>query len=371
VQTTLTFFYDSDEEVDDDDDFDEEGKLPPATAATGPLPPPLPAVRTALGLQKKGAKDAPDRRGATDEGDAEAPAANSALTAWLAGRQRAGVHEVAVAMSPQTRTPTLAALVHHALSNADGAGAAAAAATSSSSGRRHLIPSSAVLIVTLKAHVEEWAGHVRNLPWPRLMVYTDTLPKRRKLGAYNLAQYDVVVTTFDVLRAKEAALPDQGASDSDLGSVDSYCSNDDDIDEGDDDDGEGEEELFARAPGDRPAHTSKPKKKAAPASKAGQWLVKRTKPGGLVEVSNAHLIEWRQLVVDHGDDTKLKSGTVRGDAVRSLHARRRVSAAVVPAGDKPAFNRFVDASRGLLHVDYDTRDKEMAYDAGGVTYRMR
>ena len=59
-----------------------------------------------------------------------------------------------------------------------------------------------LLIVTLKCHVEEWAEHIRNLPEPRLYLYTDTLAKRRKFGAYNLAQYDVVITTFDVSKSK-------------------------------------------------------------------------------------------------------------------------------------------------------------------------
>ena len=355
VQTTMTFFYDSDEEVDDDE-LDDEGKRHPSAAASGQLlqpapPPPLPAVRTALGLQKKSAKDFLDRRGAADAGSAETPEADRALTAWLAARHSAGMPTVAIAMSPLTRSMSLATVVNHALSAVDDA---ATAATSSSS--RHLIPSAALLIVTLKAHVEEWAGHVRNLPWPRLLVYTDALPKRRKLGAYNLAQYDVVVTTFDVLRAKEAALPELASSDSDLGSVASYCS--------DDGDEQGEEELFERARGDRPARTGNAKK-TAPASKTGQWLVRRDKHGGMVEVSNLHLIQWRQLVLDLGDDTKLRAGSVRGDAARSLHAHRRVSTAVVPAGDKPAFNRFADASRGLLLVDSDIRDKDMAYEAGG------
>ena len=55
-----------------------------------------------------------------------------------------------------------------------------------------------LLIVTFKSRVEEWAENIRNLPEPRLFLYTDTLSKRRKFGVYNLAQYDVVITTFDV-----------------------------------------------------------------------------------------------------------------------------------------------------------------------------
>ena len=63
---------------------------------------------------------------------------------------------------------------------------------------RDLIPSQALLIVTTKAHVEEWATYIRATPWPRLLLYTDTLAKRRKMGAHNISQFDVVITTFDV-----------------------------------------------------------------------------------------------------------------------------------------------------------------------------
>ena len=59
-----------------------------------------------------------------------------------------------------------------------------------------------LLIVTFKSRVEEWAEIIRNLPEPRLFLYTDTLAKRRKFGVYNLAQYDVVITTFDVSKWK-------------------------------------------------------------------------------------------------------------------------------------------------------------------------
>ena len=61
-----------------------------------------------------------------------------------------------------------------------------------------LISSDAVLIVTQKDQVEVWAGIIRDLSETRLFLYTDTLAKRRKTGAHNLAQYDVVITSFDV-----------------------------------------------------------------------------------------------------------------------------------------------------------------------------
>jgi hypothetical protein len=63
---------------------------------------------------------------------------------------------------------------------------------------RPLISSDAVLIVTQKDQIEAWAGIIRDLSEPRLFLYTETLAKRRRTGAHNLAQHDVVITTFDV-----------------------------------------------------------------------------------------------------------------------------------------------------------------------------
>lgn len=64
--------------------------------------------------------------------------------------------------------------------------------------RCSLISSDAILIVTLKDQIEIWARIIRDISDQRLFLYTDTLAKRRKTGAHNLAQYDVVITTFDV-----------------------------------------------------------------------------------------------------------------------------------------------------------------------------
>jgi hypothetical protein len=63
---------------------------------------------------------------------------------------------------------------------------------------KHYIAGCGTLIVTSKACVEDWASVVRNMPSARLHVYTEPLASRRRKGAHNLAQYDVVVTTFDV-----------------------------------------------------------------------------------------------------------------------------------------------------------------------------
>ena len=60
------------------------------------------------------------------------------------------------------------------------------------------IPSQGLLIVVNKNKIEEWAEIVRGTPEPSLLLYTSALASRRKIGAHGLAQYDVVITTFDV-----------------------------------------------------------------------------------------------------------------------------------------------------------------------------
>ena len=71
-----------------------------------------------------------------------------------------------------------------------------------------LISSNALLIVAPKGEVEVWAENIRSLAQPRLCVYTDTLAKRRKIGAHSWAQYDVVITTFDVSMHLSAVICD-------------------------------------------------------------------------------------------------------------------------------------------------------------------
>jgi hypothetical protein len=53
------------------------------------------------------------------------------------------------------------------------------------------------LIVTSKANVDRWADQVRSQPNVSLLVYTEGLAKRRKLGVHRLSAYNVVIVTFD------------------------------------------------------------------------------------------------------------------------------------------------------------------------------
>lgn len=65
-----------------------------------------------------------------------------------------------------------------------------------------------ILIVTPKAKVAAWASLIKNIPDVSLHVQASlSLSQRRKNGAERLARFDVVLTTYDLVRAKEVAMP--------------------------------------------------------------------------------------------------------------------------------------------------------------------
>lgn len=55
-----------------------------------------------------------------------------------------------------------------------------------------------LLIVTSKTQVEFWASRVRSDLNLRLLVYTDSLQKRKQIGSHGIQRHDVIITTFDV-----------------------------------------------------------------------------------------------------------------------------------------------------------------------------
>lgn len=65
-----------------------------------------------------------------------------------------------------------------------------------------------ILIVTQKQKLVAWASLIKNIADVTLHVQGSlSLQQRRKNGAEKLARHDVVLTTYDVLRAKEVAAP--------------------------------------------------------------------------------------------------------------------------------------------------------------------
>ena len=67
-----------------------------------------------------------------------------------------------IVMTAQTRPSTIATCLEYWLSNA-----MVDQEPGSIVLKKTLIPSNALLIVTSKAEVEEWAGYIRDMPWAR------------------------------------------------------------------------------------------------------------------------------------------------------------------------------------------------------------
>ena len=70
--------------------------------------------------------------------------------------------ETIIVMTSQTRPSTIATCLEHWLSNA-----MVDNEPGSMLMKKTLIPSNALLIVTSKVEVEEWAGYIRDMPWAR------------------------------------------------------------------------------------------------------------------------------------------------------------------------------------------------------------
>eukprot|EP01041_Mallomonas_annulata_P006362 gene6362-12863_t len=142
------------------------------------------------------------------------------------------------------------------------------------------------LILTSKARLEEWAGVVRSCPSLSLHVYTDSLNKRKKLGAQHLVSYDVVVTTVEFSHASSVA---------------STPYKNDHFQEG-----------FFAVP----------------------WMSPKYELHANIERSNLHLLRWNRIILDVDAKTKVQLGTAKGDAIRCLSASSKFGVFTLPPEDK-------------------------------------
>lgn len=143
----------------------------------------------------------------------------------------------------------------------------------------------ALVVTSSKAAVEEWCGEFRAHTHVRLLAYVDSLAQRRNLGSHRLRAHDVVVTTFDVLKALEVGLP--------------------------------QESDHAREEGEE----------------SDDWVSRRPPPvGPVVQRSLLHLIRFRDVVLDfHELAASIRMTNKRGAAARLVSAERRCS--LVPAAE--------------------------------------
>lgn len=136
---------------------------------------------------------------------------HSALGAWLAGKQFA-----CVCCMEHTRAEVIKDMFHGmsagmigladtttGTGTGTGAGAGAGAGTGTAGS-----PLGGLLIVCHRVALESWALLARQCPSLRLLCYTESLAERRRRGArgprlLGLTCHDVVITTFDILKAEE------------------------------------------------------------------------------------------------------------------------------------------------------------------------
>ena len=140
-----------------------------------------------------------------------------------------------------------------------------------------------ILIVASKTQVEVWASLLRSLAHIRLLCYTDALAKRRLLGSKRLRNFDAIVTTFDVLKVKEIAMPEDEL-------------------ELNREEGEGGGEEAAQS---------------------GEWLTGRARAdaANIVEISQLHLFHYATLIVDgHECGGGIKANSMRGKAILRVSA---------------------------------------------------
>ena len=103
-----------------------------------------------------------------------------------------------------------------------------------------------------------------------------------------MTRFDVVITTFDILKAKEAVVP---------------------------------EEISDNEAEDVEESTSLQK------SERGGWIhTRRGKilQGGMTDVSNLHLINWQLILIDINSQTDIRPGNAKGNAIRALKGEMKI-----------------------------------------------
>jgi hypothetical protein len=171
-----------------------------------------------------------------------------------------------------------------------------------------------VLLVTTKTELDGWLAILRGNPHIRLLSYTDSLAKRRQMGSERLRNYDVIITTFDTLKAKELALP--------------------------------REEVFGQSQSD-----------SEPEDEVGdEWVQGRAaiaEQGGVVELSYLHLFRFRLLIVDAFElgAAGIKASSLRGEAVLRVSADEKLGLVGGGSRTDPYSEPAVKTMRAVLGLD--------------------
>jgi len=160
--------------------------------------------------------------------------------------------------------------------------------------RKDGAPLGGMLIVCHRQQLDCWTQLARASPSLRLLCYSESLAERRKRGArgpslLGLTCFDVVVTTFDILKAEEAhglpALPAAGAKACGASGSNSIS----------------EESSIA-------------------------WYGEdATETETAAAQSYLHFLRWYYILFDHHDNTTVKPTNAKGRAARRLCGTRKAS----------------------------------------------
>ena len=141
-----------------------------------------------------------------------------------------------------------------------------------------------VLLITSKRNVERWADLCRMNANTKLHVYTDSLKLRRQLGSNRLSQFDIVITTFEIVRAKEMFIPLNRHTDNIIENMEDYVE-----------------------------------------ENSSNWLSSKDKNQLLIERSNLHVLKWNTIIMDFDDMTIMKPTSTTGKALLSLYSQDNIA----------------------------------------------
>lgn len=147
-----------------------------------------------------------------------------------------------------------------------------------------------LLMLASKSQLENWAAVLRQHAQLRLLCYTDSIEKRRVMGSQKLRAFDVILTTLDILKATELALPEH--------ELKTWAKQ-----------VQGEEEKEAIQQGDDVGWVTGGRAQAFPES--------------IVSISQLHLFHWAMIVVDThelGASATIKASSLRGKAFAKVSA---------------------------------------------------
>jgi hypothetical protein len=196
-----------------------------------------------------------------------------------------------------------------------------------------------VLIVCNKTTIDYWIELIRNQTIPiaiRLLCYTDSLTKRKKNMSYDLLSlycHDVVITTFDILKAAEVSI--NADMNINFNVNDKNCSNDDD------DDGDGEW-MQMKVPNTNINNNHK-----SYFSTTTSQTQSQAQTQAQAQQSYLHTLEWNHVIYDHDDNKTVRCSNLKGKAIKKLKVLNNNISII-----NEKYNHSLDGIHSMKPLDY-------------------